>query len=309
MLLWQLKNVRNRHLLWLKLLTCSLAVHLMFVGVAFFGYRDGVSSHKFTMHSHNLNTQIAVVIIPTMCKTNTPNTGTKQPAKTHTTHRAIKPSNQKKAATQMTQPKPVQKKAVLAKTTPAKAAPKKIVPAKAVPAKAAPVKPAPVKTVPVKKAPAPIENPAQKEKNQPEVTPKPIEKIIDSPKQESASQKTVEKAPVIENNVEQNGTQGMENETTHIEISYSQAREFYQQEALRKELSKHWQPPHGMPDTCTCEITTYVGNNGVVTDSVITESSGILMYDVSARAAILAMELPRWTWGASFPITFINDRP
>lgn len=306
MLLWQLKNARNRYVLWLKLLACSLAAHLLFVGILFFGYRDGVSSHKFTMHNHSLNTQIMVVLAPTA--RTSPANGTQ--TKRVTSAQSIKPMQQNKVATSIATLKPTAKAAPAKKTV----LPKKGI-AKATPVKTAPAKPKPVKTVQAK-----IEKPKV-------VPPKPdvAKTLSNKPKELVEQKKSTTESPIVASAVAtaSNSAKPTLNEIadrpnnpqtpqelcandspTHIEIPYTQAREFYQQEALRKELSRHWTPPHGIPDTCSCEITTYVGNNGVVTDCVITQSSGILMYDVSARAAILAMELPRWTWGDSFAITF-----
>lgn len=300
MLLWQLKNARNRYLLWLKLLSCSFAVHLLFVMIFFFGYRDGVSSHKFTMHNHSLNTQVTVVLAPAAHKPVANSVQTKQAMAS----RATKPTNQNKVATRMALLKPEQPKAMAKKTTP-KTAPGKKTIAKTTPAKTIPTKVTPAKTEPTKTVQAKVEKPKITET-----------KSLPEQKKEQIASKTIEKKvePAITPVIAQNTTeklqsqhvlaQAQNNGPTQIEIPYTQAREFYQQEALRKELSRHWTPPHGIPDTCSCEITTYVGNNGVVSDCVITQSSGILMYDVSARAAILAMELPRWTWGDSFAITF-----
>lgn len=292
MLLWQLKNVRNRYVLWLKLLTCSLAAHLLFVGILFFGYRDGVSSHKFTMHNHSLNTQVMVVLAPTARTSAANGTQTKQV----TSAQSIKPMQQNKIATSIATLKPTAKAAPAKKTV----LPKKVI-AKATPVKTAPAKPKPVKTVQAK-----IEKPKV-------VPPKPDVAKTLSNKPKELVEPAVAKSfgghgKTMSDRIADTSQASQEpcvnDGPTQIEIPYTQAREFYQQEALRKELSRHWTPPHGIPDTCSCEITTYVGNNGVVTDCVITQSSGILMYDVSARAAILAMELPRWTWGDSFAITF-----
>ncbi len=310
MLLWQLKNARNRHLLWLKLLACSFTMHLLFVGMLFFGYRDSKPSHTFTMHNHAINTRVAVVLIPTMQKTNVSATARKTVVALNVEH-DVKITKQKKAATKLTQlkPEPIKKvipkkpapaKVVQKKTTPAKATPiktepsfakatadrpKKTASAKVEPLKTEPVKIEPVKTEPKKATPAKVESSfAKATADRPAATNPVAKEMIETPIQ--SHEQPVPDGPVT------------------IEVPYNQAREFYQQEALRKELSRHWTPPHGISDTSMCEITTYVGNNGVVTDSVITQSSGILMYDVSARAAILAMDLPRWTWGTSFTITF-----
>jgi len=314
MLLWQLKNVRNRHLLWLKLLACSLAAHLLFVAMLFFGYRDGVSSHKFTMHNHSLNRQVMVVLAPTMHKPVANNVQTKQ----MTLAPSITSANQNKVATRVATLKSAVAKAkadrpAVAKATPVKKAAPKAAPPKKVIAKAAPAKTIPPKIVPTKAVPTKVvEAKIEKTKTvppKPAITAQSTEKKVEQPKELIEQKNLIAASPTVAQQIMTQSeqmilAQEQNNGPIQIEIPYTQAREFYQQEALRKELSRHWKPPHGISDTCSCEITTYVGNNGVVNDCVITQSSGILMYDVSARAAILAMELPRWTWGDSFAITF-----
>jgi len=264
------------------------------------------------MHSHPLNTRVTVVLAQTMPKNGTP--AAQQTAKSQN----IKSANQTKAAASMVQLKPTPTKVAPIKTVTAKTVPTKVVPKKVIP-KAVPVKTPPVKTVPVKAPAKKIpEKTVPRKIEPPKLTqPKTIEKkpVSEQKKQPEIASKLVEQnkllnaVPILaQQNIaqpEQVRSAGQQNnEQICIEVPYHQAREFYQQEALRKELSKHWKPPYGMPDTCTCEVTTYVSKNGVVTDCVITESSGILMYDVSARAAILAMDLPRWTWGDSFTTNF-----
>ncbi len=74
--------------------------------------------------------------------------------------------------------------------------------------------------------------------------------------------------------------------------------------ALQQELAKHWQPPVGIAHECVCAITAQIDRQGKIENIIIDDSSGVLMFDVAARTAMLAMELPRWTWGKSLSITF-----
>jgi hypothetical protein len=293
MLLWQLKNVRNRHLLWLKLLACSLVVHIFFVMMFFFGYRDAVSSHALTIYSSMPSRNVVVVLNPTPQPAHTPQS--KQITNTSTTPTiAQKPSvtpkiESKKAPTQVASPKatPAKQPTSAKKVSPN---PKKTqVNTKATPLK----KTTPAKPVQQKKEAAKSQSKPIVKEHKPRVQPIEENKPVNKAEQQPIAPSTQQSITEVNNTL-----------STQIEIPYTHAREFYQQEALRKEISRHWKPPHGMPDTCSCEITTHVGNNGVITDSIITQSSGILMYDVSARAAVLTMALPQWTWGTSFTLTF-----
>ena len=73
---------------------------------------------------------------------------------------------------------------------------------------------------------------------------------------------------------------------------------------LQQELAKHWQPPVGIDRSCACAITAHIDRQGKIEDIIIDDSSGVLMFDVAARTAMLAMNLPHWTWGKSLSITF-----
>jgi len=73
---------------------------------------------------------------------------------------------------------------------------------------------------------------------------------------------------------------------------------------LQKELAKNWKPPRGMQPNCSCDITATVGTDGKIIDLKIDKSSGILMYDVSARQAFFSMSIPQWAHGKSITVSF-----
>lgn len=79
------------------------------------------------------------------------------------------------------------------------------------------------------------------------------------------------------------------------------------QQYIQSEVSKRWTPPIGLPDDLVCEVTIQVGGDGVVTDAIIEESSGVLVYDLSARSAAALLSLPRWAWGKEFMISFNQE--
>jgi len=84
-------------------------------------------------------------------------------------------------------------------------------------------------------------------------------------------------------------------------ISAEQARMY---ECIEQEIVSRWRPPCGLSKDLVCHIKCSIGNDGSV-DSCITEkSSGVLIYDMAARMASLAMKLPRWAWGKDFTIVY-----
>ena len=76
------------------------------------------------------------------------------------------------------------------------------------------------------------------------------------------------------------------------------------QSYLQHEILAHWRPPIGVPAQACCEISFVVDWAGIVNNVAVVSSSGVLMYDVSARSALLAMDFPGWAKGKSFKISF-----
>ncbi len=73
---------------------------------------------------------------------------------------------------------------------------------------------------------------------------------------------------------------------------------------LQQELSTYWQPPQGIPADAVCEVSFVVDWQGKAETVAVSKPSGALVYDISARTALLAMEFPEWARGKSFKITF-----
>ena len=75
-------------------------------------------------------------------------------------------------------------------------------------------------------------------------------------------------------------------------------------EQIVEEIHKHWCPPVGIARDCVCELKVLVNGVGTVTKVNIEKPSGVLVYDISARSAVLAMTIPRWGWGKELMIAF-----
>jgi len=89
-----------------------------------------------------------------------------------------------------------------------------------------------------------------------------------------------------------------------VAIAYADARLIHQYTVLQNELSKYWAPPPGMADDCKCQLTACIDRTGMVSDVVVQESSGVLIFDITARTALFAVAWPVWSWGSSITITF-----
>jgi hypothetical protein len=164
------------------------------------------------------------------------------------------------------------------------------------------------KTVKKKNA---VKSPAvtpQKTKVKPKLIPeKPVKKA--QPKTLSQPNKNIEKIAAPEPAQSAGQTQAAEAIENlpgceAIAIAYADARLMHQYMALQNELSKYWAPPPGMADDCKCQLTACIDRTGVVSDVMVQESSGVLIFDITARSALLAVAWPVWSWGSSITITF-----
>ncbi len=75
------------------------------------------------------------------------------------------------------------------------------------------------------------------------------------------------------------------------------------QDALQGEVERCWQSPPGLQDI-SCEIKVVLDFNGKPHAIDIQNSSGVLMYDLSARGAVQSIAFPNFAWGKEITITF-----
>jgi len=76
------------------------------------------------------------------------------------------------------------------------------------------------------------------------------------------------------------------------------------QDAISHEILNHWKPPTGLANNVSCQIKVQLGWEGKISSVAVQESSGIVIFDISARTAAGKMQLPKWAWGKELIITF-----
>jgi TonB C terminal len=96
---------------------------------------------------------------------------------------------------------------------------------------------------------------------------------------------------------------GLEN--AHISSNFREVEALRRGAQLQKELVQKWQPPIGVAPDCSCELSFSVSKNGTVQQLKTTKTSGVLMFDISARQALCAMKMPQWTYGKPLIISFL----
>lgn len=93
-------------------------------------------------------------------------------------------------------------------------------------------------------------------------------------------------------------------ENAHISNNYREVEALRCGTQLQKELVHKWQPPIGVSPECTCEISFCVNTKGTIENLKMVKSSGVVMFDISARQALFSMKMPQWTHGKYLTINF-----
>ncbi len=91
-----------------------------------------------------------------------------------------------------------------------------------------------------------------------------------------------------------------------VEIKANKDIKGFEQEYtdLYQTIASAWSPPSGIPPDVACTITVAIDRQGAITALSIDASSGMLMYDVAAQAALSEFQFPHIAWGKSITITF-----
>lgn len=67
--------------------------------------------------------------------------------------------------------------------------------------------------------------------------------------------------------------------------------------AIQDELLRVWHPPVGIDESVACTVRVNIDAEGTIQSLELTQPSGILLFDISARAAIQQAVWPRAVWG------------
>lgn len=282
MWLWRLKNVPKEIKVWAILGGISLAVHVLLMIVFVAGYRNHVVEFAFTLHKSN---PVFFVALP-----NKQPASALQPSAVSNAKQTIAKAVQKPAPSpaKPAAPKKEQAKVSAQKTGLATQETKKPLQKNSATKKPEAVKPESLvaKKEPLKKdTPKPVIAEPQKPLVAPK--PQPIEPVVHKEEQ----------SPAIEPVMPQNDVQAVTSEMS----DQTMPREYYN---LVEIIMDKWRAPYGIQGEPSCRIKAFVNKHGSIEDMMIEESSGILMFDIAARSALLNTEMPEWTRGKSFVITF-----
>lgn len=288
MLLWQhRKRIFRKKLFLLELFTIALLCHAIFIGLIFFVYKGSYYTFHVNVHRNKLST-VPIFFL-------------------HTQH-----VNNKRPQAFISQ----QKKIVQAprqKIVQSKGAPKNLVPRsqQKVNAKKTIIKKKTTTIQPSVKQGTPSNKVKFESKKKDTLNTEIKKKIepqrnINQQHKKSTNKQQPKHTPSISSKHECQSESLRTGDQHCIETTNGGAdfNALYIQEYIQKEVAHVWKPPHGLQKKLACTIKVLIDWNGNVIDVNITESSGVLVYDIAARTAASALSLPHWSYGKEFLIAF-----
>lgn len=81
------------------------------------------------------------------------------------------------------------------------------------------------------------------------------------------------------------------------------------QVALTNSINRTWRPPRGLDVSLTARCRVILRQNGAVEDVQIEQKSGVLAFDMSARATLWRLQYPETYWGKALVIIFGGTEP
>jgi hypothetical protein len=285
MWLWLRKKLPKSFQLWSKLIGYVGALHFIVLFCLLFVYKGDNHSLSFTLNRH-IDLNAAVVFLPLQ----------KRVTNTNATSAAGKPTQsvakleEKKIEDKIVRaPKTKKEKA---STCIATAAPKK---------KAKSINKKIVNKIQDKKPSSEALAKEDKQKN------KELEKIepeIKKPSPDTLAQDTkkVEELSLLATTTDAANAQTSTENIQYLGSLDLQALEM--ENILVAEVGQYWSPPPGISKNAVCEASVLVSTEGKIATCTIKKTSGITIYDVTARNALLKVSLPKQFWGKEFSITF-----
>jgi len=283
MLRWQCKILKKhrRRFFWGKLLLVSVAGHIVLLFGFLFAYKGNYFSFAVTVNRSAIASGAPVVFLPFKNKVGS------RPIIKKTA--LVKPKKIQKKSRSKPKKQTVVSVSAKASSSSAKATEDRSDKEKNK------VKPQKKKTVAKKTTPKKVvEKKARPEQSRRETIK--IAKKKQSKKQDVAKAKSEEKI------IEKAAVQESENP---IYVGQVEMAALQMQEEMQMHVSQLWKPPAGLPNDLHCVVKIVIDWNGNPHEAIVEKTSGVLVYDISARTAVAQLqELPRWARGKEFSITF-----
>ncbi len=314
MWLWQQNKAKKRLLS--RIIGIIVAAHLCLMGLLFVGYGRS-AKHSFTVTTQKPRSGQRVVVLPfykqkpklAVAQRRVGTASAARDAKTAAQEAArvarqkkqketsLAAARAKKQAHERAQKEAQQKKAAAKKAQEikkSKAAKKDAVKKKSA-QKLCAKKPEPV----AKKKRELVQ---QKAQPLPEPEPKKIpEPVVPTPPAEQLEQAVEPIEPSVAHEIDVDA-QGADPDVLYMNRDEYDA--YIMQEQIQQEVARTWRPPLGVAPGTQCVVTICVTWQGAIESYTIKEPSGILMFDMSVRASLKDMQMPRSSYGKEIMLTY-----
>lgn len=85
-------------------------------------------------------------------------------------------------------------------------------------------------------------------------------------------------------------------------IGYEQLDSLVIQNKIQRAIEQNFKAPIGIKKDVSCELSVRIGADGKVSNSTFIRSSGVLVYDTSARSMLQKIEFPKEVWNKTITI-------
>ena len=119
-------------------------------------------------------------------------------------------------------------------------------------------------------------------------------------KRERHHQPIQEQQPPVNDQI----TQVVEQAGTPLALSLHEYQEYQEMQEIVNAVRRWWYPPRGVQPQALCTVRVTIASSGSVTAAVIEKSSGVPVYDIAAKGALLKATFPKHIWGKQCVVQF-----
>lgn len=89
-----------------------------------------------------------------------------------------------------------------------------------------------------------------------------------------------------------------------IKVTQQELNQLELEQLVQESISTVWAPPAGMDKELVCKASLTIDWNGTITETVLTEPSNVLVYDIAVEQTVAQLKLPRQLWGKTITLVF-----
>lgn len=99
-------------------------------------------------------------------------------------------------------------------------------------------------------------------------------------------------------------TEGSGSDETIVYVDQTTFQASVVAQELQTAIAQWWAPPAGMSDAISCDIKVVVTKTGIAGQATVVQKSGVAVYDMAARSALLQTQYPKTVWNRTIIVHF-----